>query len=86
MWGRDKIGDEACMLCFYHGRRKEDEEKEGGGSYAGQAGICDDDGATTAVAVVSSTSLAVVRLVWVSAIWVNSQNAPSCQSNAGSVR
>ena len=40
------------------------------------AGACDDDGATAAVAMVLLTSMAVVGLVWVGTIWVDSQNAP----------
>ena len=74
------VGDEACMLCFYHRRRMEEKKREkrggGGGSYAVRAGVCDDDGAATAAAMVSSTSMAVVGLVWVSTVWVDSRNAP----------
>ena len=29
-WGRDRIGDEACMLHFYRGRRKEEKKRKGG--------------------------------------------------------
>ena len=53
-------------------KEKGRQRKGGGGSYAGQVGICDDDGATTAAAMVLLTSLAVVGLVWVSTIWVDS--------------
>ena len=57
-----------------NGREKKKEEKKGG--YAVWAGVCDDDGTAAAAAVVSSTSMAVVGLVWVGTVWVDSQNAP----------
>ena len=40
------------------------------------AGVCDDDGTAAAAAMVLLTSMAVVRLVWVGTIWVDSRNAP----------
>ena len=56
------------------GRKEEGKKKKG--VYAAWAGVCDDDDAAAAAAVVSSTSIAVVGLVWVGTVWVDSRNAP----------
>ena len=59
-----------------NGREKKRKKRKKRGGYAVRAGVCDDDGAAAAAAVVSSTSMAVVGLVWVGTVWVDSRNAP----------